>query len=243
MPAPTAAGGWTRSCRSPTASLASSFTMRCVSYKRPLEPSGDALHRPARRGAVALSRRPTSDASHGARGARVPGRHDRPVQRPCPRRRASAASRSSGSSSSPPRARFRRLLVRSAQLRGNRTGSTPDRYQPTSAGFANEPVLLIDDTWTTGANAQSAAAALKRAGAGPVAAVVIGRHLNRDGASNDSQLNGLPKPFDWDHCARCQQPDVRRARNQPVRRTDRRLCVIYWRATGRTCRQRPARGR
>jgi hypothetical protein len=39
-------------------------------------------------------------------------------------------------------------------------------------------VLLIDDTWTTGARAQSAAAAAKLAGAREVAVVVLGRHLN-----------------------------------------------------------------
>jgi hypothetical protein len=106
----------------------------------------------------------------------------------------------------PTRARFRRLLVRSAHpVEPHRFDV--DRYRPTGR-LTDEPVLLIDDTWTTGANAQSAAAALKRAGAGPVAAVVIGRHLNRSWGSNDSQLNGLSKPFDWDHCVRCQQADA-----------------------------------
>jgi len=38
-------------------------------------------------------------------------------------------------------------------------------------------VLLLDDTWVTGASVQSAAAALKRAGARSVAAVVLGRHM------------------------------------------------------------------
>lgn len=38
-------------------------------------------------------------------------------------------------------------------------------------------VLLLDDTWTSGSTAQSAAVALKRAGARWVAVVVLGRHL------------------------------------------------------------------
>ena len=38
-------------------------------------------------------------------------------------------------------------------------------------------VLLLDDTWTTGASVQSAAMALRRAGARSVAAVVLGRHV------------------------------------------------------------------
>lgn len=38
-------------------------------------------------------------------------------------------------------------------------------------------VLVLDDTWTSGSTAQSAAVALKRAGARWVAVVVLGRHL------------------------------------------------------------------
>lgn len=53
----------------------------------------------------------------------------------------------------------------------------PDRFQvggvPSGAS-----VLLIDDTWVSGASAQSAAVALKRAGARHVAVVVVGRHVN-----------------------------------------------------------------
>ena len=67
-------------------------------------------------------------------------------------------------------------------------------------------MLLIDDTWTTGASAQSAAAALKAAGAGPVAAVVIGRHLNREWHENDRRLRGITRPFDWSRCALCGDP-------------------------------------
>ena len=39
-------------------------------------------------------------------------------------------------------------------------------------------VLVVDDTWVSGGSAQSAAAALKLAGAGRVAIVVLGRHVN-----------------------------------------------------------------
>jgi orotate phosphoribosyltransferase len=38
--------------------------------------------------------------------------------------------------------------------------------------------LLLDDTWTTGASAQSAALALRRAGARSIVTVVLGRHIN-----------------------------------------------------------------
>ncbi len=64
-------------------------------------------------------------------------------------------------------------------------------------------VLLIDDTWTTGASAQSAAAALRAAGARTVAAVVVGRHLNRDWYENDRHLDKLSCRFDWTTCAVC----------------------------------------
>ncbi|HEX6449391.1 MAG TPA: hypothetical protein VF060_08015 [Trebonia sp.] len=39
-------------------------------------------------------------------------------------------------------------------------------------------VLLVEDSWVSGASAQSAAAALKLAGAARVAALVIGRHVD-----------------------------------------------------------------
>ena len=65
------------------------------------------------------------------------------------------------------------------------------------------PVLLIDDTWTTGASAQSAAAALKKANSGPVAVVVIGRHLNREWHQNHRRLRGIGRPFDWGKCVLC----------------------------------------
>jgi hypothetical protein len=52
------------------------------------------------------------------------------------------------------------------------------RFVAGPAGGAD--VLLLDDTWVSGASAQSAAVALKRAGAARVAVVVLGRHLNPD---------------------------------------------------------------
>ena len=43
---------------------------------------------------------------------------------------------------------------------------------------AGASVLLLEDSWVSGASAQSAAAALKLAGARHVAIVVLGRHIN-----------------------------------------------------------------
>ena len=105
----------------------------------------------------------------------------------------------------PTRDRHERLLRRSSRPAHAREFD-PGRYEPTRA-LSGEAVLLIDDTWTTGANAQSAAAALKDAGAGTVAAVVIGRHLNRDWHENDLRLRALGESFDWEHCALCGRQD------------------------------------
>jgi hypothetical protein len=98
----------------------------------------------------------------------------------------------------PTRDRFERLLHRSDAVVTPRVVS--ELKFIAIRELHREPVLLIDDTWTSGASAQSAAAALKAAGAGTVAAVVIGRHLNRDWHRNDERLHRLGRPFDWDVC-------------------------------------------
>jgi hypothetical protein len=97
------------------------------------------------------------------------------------------------------RGRHDRLLRRSAVAVEGRAFDA--RKYEAARALAGEAVLLIDDTWTTGANAQSAAAALRAAGSGPVAVVVIGRYLNRDWHENDRRLRALPRPFDWERCA------------------------------------------
>ncbi len=87
-----------------------------------------------------------------------------------------------------------------------------------------ESVLLIDDTWTTGANARSAAAAL-RAGAGAIAVLVIGRHLHRDyGDNRRAAAPSLPTPFDWEACAHhlTGEPETR------VRRRTSLTGVMWW---------------
>lgn len=56
----------------------------------------------------------------------------------------------------------------------------PDRFK--SGPVPGSRVLLLDDTWTTGSSAQSAAMALRRAGARSVVTVVIGRHVSSPSA-------------------------------------------------------------
>lgn len=74
----------------------------------------------------------------------------------------------------------------------------PDRFSAAVPPGAR--VLLIDDTWTTGSSAQSAAMALRRAGARSVVTVVLGRHVGRA----DATLSGLgpgAMPFHPESCA------------------------------------------
>jgi hypothetical protein len=61
---------------------------------------------------------------------------------------------------------------------GGSAGLDPDprRFRPERVAGAS--VLLLDDTWTSGASATGAAAALRLAGARAVAVVVLGRHLD-----------------------------------------------------------------
>lgn len=49
---------------------------------------------------------------------------------------------------------------------------------PVGGRVGGADVLVVDDTWVSGGSAQSAAAALKLAGAHRVAIVVLGRHIN-----------------------------------------------------------------
>ncbi|MEV0394695.1 hypothetical protein [Polymorphospora rubra] len=69
---------------------------------------------------------------------------------------------------------------------------------------AAKPVhaLVLDDTWTTGARAQSLAHALKRSGAVTVAVVVLGRHINPEHRQSASLLAAIrDQVFDPARCA------------------------------------------
>ncbi|MDE3131757.1 MAG: hypothetical protein KGL16_11445 [Acidobacteriota bacterium] len=100
------------------------------------------------------------------------------------------------------RDRYERLLVRSATPAIPREFD-PGRYLPTRQ-LDGEAVLLLDDMWTSGASAQGAAAALRTAGAGPVAAIVVARHLNRGWHGNDLRLRRLAAGrFDPRRCVLC----------------------------------------
>lgn len=99
----------------------------------------------------------------------------------------------------PTSGRFERVLRPTGRGGLERTYDR-ERYEA-SRWLDEQHVLLIDDTWTTGSSAQSAAAALKAAGAARVGLVVIGRHIRRDFGENDRRLRTLSRPFDWDSCS------------------------------------------
>jgi adenine/guanine phosphoribosyltransferase-like PRPP-binding protein len=76
-----------------------------------------------------------------------------------------------------------------------------NRYRATQAMTGHPAVLLVDDTWTTGARAQSAAIALHDAGAARVAVVVLGRHFDRDFGSGETYYQqAKTRKFTWDTC-------------------------------------------
>jgi len=96
-----------------------------------------------------------------------------------------------------------RLALSPLTIRPGRQGRDLDVYRFRAGRVAaGSRVLLLDDTWVSGASAQSAAVALKLAGARRVVIVVLGRHLN----SADPRAGPLiarltPVPYDPSTCA------------------------------------------
>jgi hypothetical protein len=80
----------------------------------------------------------------------------------------------------------------------------PDRFV-SSAPVSGRHVLLIDDVWTTGATAQSAAAVLRRSGASSVSAVVIGRYVNGYWGGISERLKQLRSRKTNGGCVLCEQ--------------------------------------
>lgn len=102
------------------------------------------------------------------------------------------------------RDRYERLLVAASGVAQERTHND-DRFRVTR-NVAGETVLLIDDTWTTGAHVQSAASSLKLGGASAIGAVVVGRHFNRSQPEPYRELAeahwraARDRGWSWDTC-------------------------------------------
>lgn len=97
-------------------------------------------------------------------------------------------------------AEYEDLLVRGPTAIGHNLAS--DTGYIARRSLTGERVLLIDDTFTTGARAQSAASALALAGATVVAVLVVGRVFNPRWSDTSKKYwaNCLARPFSFDIC-------------------------------------------
>lgn len=95
------------------------------------------------------------------------------------------------------------------------SGGKFNEHQPDQARFLSNPVLahrnvlLVDDTWTRGANAMSAALSVQTRRPQSVAIVVIGRHFvpgYRDCATYSDHAESLG--FDFASCAYCDDREL-----------------------------------
>lgn len=68
-----------------------------------------------------------------------------------------------------------------------------DRSRPDVRG---RHVLVVDDTWVTGAKSQSAAITLKDAGAAAVTVLCVARWLDRAYNGHGGLIDALPEPYD-----------------------------------------------
>jgi phosphoribosylpyrophosphate synthetase len=66
--------------------------------------------------------------------------------------------------------------------------------------IAGRHVLVVDDTWVSGGKAQSAALALKLAGAARVTIVCIGRLLSYRWDEHRLLIDSLSEPYDAMRC-------------------------------------------
>jgi hypothetical protein len=84
----------------------------------------------------------------------------------------------------------------------------PERFTTSATAVEGHHVLLLDDAWVSGAHMQSAASALRLAGARWVTAVPIGRVISPGFGESKSYLANHPAPpFDPDVCPLTGQPD------------------------------------
>jgi predicted amidophosphoribosyltransferase len=87
-------------------------------------------------------------------------------------------------------------------------GAASDLGFTVNAPVQGRRVLLVDDTFTSGAEVQSAASALQLAGAAIPAAVVIGRYIDPrfNDASKQLWEQAHARPFRFERCCLCDPP-------------------------------------
>ena len=99
------------------------------------------------------------------------------------------------------RARYQEVLTPGPDASVEGRAILANRFRATQAMTGHPAILLVDDTWTTGGRAQSAAIALHDAGAARVAVVVLGRHFDRDFGSGETYYQqAKTRKFTWDTC-------------------------------------------
>ena len=110
------------------------------------------------------------------------------------------------------RDRFRLLLEANPDFPESRDRDfSIERFNLLDQVEPGAPLLIIDDTFTTGSRVQSATALLKTAGAGPIGVVCIGRHFvpYQDGEYGAAAKNYLRQSrtlgWDWSYCCLCDE--------------------------------------
>lgn len=109
----------------------------------------------------------------------------------------------------PTSGRCANLLSPNPRYPGDSREAHDDRFL-VSRSLGDQPVMIIDDQWTSGGRAQSAAAALKLAGSGPVAVVALGRHFDRAPSGEHYQQaaeryyrSARALGWNWTECCLC----------------------------------------
>lgn len=100
------------------------------------------------------------------------------------------------------------LLERNPQVPLAHNHGSPRAYRVANPTLAGKRVLLLDDTFTTGARIQSAASTLSVAGAQVLACLVIGRVINPffDASTRRFWTYASARPFSFSACSICHSP-------------------------------------
>lgn len=92
------------------------------------------------------------------------------------------------------------VLQAAAQLTDSPRDLNPTHFTVAERLPSGSHVLLLDDTWTTGGHCQSAAGALRAAGARHVSVMVLARYVKADWGNNAAFLKTLTRDFDPGIC-------------------------------------------